>query len=135
LIGGPFSESQVADKLSQEIAYGQSQTIQYWPIFHLATGDFVGCAGLRPYKPAEEIPELGFHLLPAFWGKGLAEEAARAVILHAFFTLGAKASYAGHHQQNHASRHILEKLGFTFIGEEFYPPTGLMHPAYLLAPS
>lgn len=135
LVGGPFSPAQVGEKLREEVARQEQHGIQYWPIFLRNGGEFVGCAGLRPYKPAEGIPELGFHLLPGFWGKGLAEEAARAVIRHAFVTLGSKAIFAGHHQENHASRHILEKLGFTFIGQEFYPPTGLMHPAYLLAQS
>lgn len=33
---------------------------------------------------------------------------------------------------NSAARHTLEKLGFTFIREDFYAPTGLYHPSYEL---
>jgi len=40
--------------------------------------------------------------------------------------------FAGHHPENHASRRILSKLGFRLTHEEFYPPTGLLHPSYLL---
>jgi ribosomal-protein-alanine N-acetyltransferase len=102
-------------------------------MFLLADDDFAGCAGLRPYKPEEQIYELGFHLRTTHWRKGLAEEAARAIITFAFDTLGARALFAGHHPDNAASRRILEKLGFRFTHEEFYPPTGLKHRSYLLA--
>lgn len=132
LIGGPFSRLKVEQKLQQEIAWEESDGMQYWPIFLQATAEHVGCAGLRPYKPAEGIPELGFHLLPTFWGKGLAEEAARGVIAHAFTALQVRTILAGHHQENVASRRILEKLGFRYAYDEFYAATGLMHPCYLL---
>jgi RimJ/RimL family protein N-acetyltransferase len=39
--------------------------------------------------------------------------------------------YAGHHPENHASKHILERLGFTFLGTIFYEPTRLLHPSYV----
>jgi hypothetical protein len=39
--------------------------------------------------------------------------------------------YAGHHPDNRASEKILKKLGFEFIGNVFYQPTGLMHPSYV----
>jgi [ribosomal protein S5]-alanine N-acetyltransferase len=132
LIGGPLSQPQVEAKLRQEMAWGEGHRMQYWPIFLLAGGEHAGCAGLRPYKPAEGIPELGFHLLPSSWGKGLAEEAGRAVTAYAFAALGAKGIFAAHHQDNAASRRVLEKLGFRRAGEEFYAPTASMHPCYLL---
>jgi RimJ/RimL family protein N-acetyltransferase len=109
-----------------------AHSVQYWPIFLLEGDRHVGCAGLRPYRLEEQIYEMGFHLLPAYWGRGLAEEAARAAAAFAFETLGAMALFAGHHPANGASRHVLTKLGFRFTHEEFYRPTGLMHPSYLL---
>lgn len=93
----------------------------------------MGCAGLRPYQAAGPVHELGFHIRRAFWGRGLAEEAASAVIRYAFSTLGASGLFAGHHPENAASRRILEKLGFRYTHQDFYPPTGLLHPCYSLA--
>ncbi len=133
LIGGPFSPEQIGEKLCQEIAWQAAQNIQYWPIFLLATDQHVGCAGLRPYQAAGPVHELGFHLRRAFWGNGLAEEAARAVIRNAFSTLGASGLFAGHHPENAASQRILEKLGFRYTHQDLYPPTGLLHPCYSLA--
>jgi RimJ/RimL family protein N-acetyltransferase len=55
------------------------------------------------------------------------------VIEYAFNILGVKALFAGHSPANEASRRLLEKLGFRYTHDEYYPPTGLNHPSYLLA--
>jgi ribosomal-protein-alanine N-acetyltransferase len=135
LIGGPLSEEAVAQKLADEISSMNLHGVQYWPLFYLVAEEFAGCAGLRPYQPKEKIYELGFHLRPAFWRQGLAEEAGRAVIAYAFETIQARSLFAGHHPANAESRRVLEKLGFLFTHEEVYPPTGLKHPSYSLAPA
>ncbi len=131
-IGGPFSHEEVKEKLGSEIALMNIHNVQYWPLFLLRGDEHVGCAGLRPYRLEDQIYEMGFHLRPAYWGRGLAVEAGQAVITFAFETLGAKALFAGHHPANAASRSVLERLGFYFTHEEFYPPTGRKHPSYLL---
>ena len=133
LIGGAFSREQVRERLSREIATMQSHGMQYWPVFLLATGEHVGCCGLRPYKSEEGICEIGVHLRRDFWGRGYAPEATRAVIEYAFNILGVKALFAGHNPANEASRGLLEKLRFRYTHDEYYPPTGLNHPSYLLA--
>ncbi|MBX7218594.1 MAG: GNAT family N-acetyltransferase [Blastocatellia bacterium] len=132
LIGGPFSAAQVQARLAQEIKNQQEFGLQYWPIFHVTTGDHIGCCGLRPYRTDELVYELGFHLRKAHWGQGYAQEAAQIVISYAFEALGAAALFAGHNPANGSSRRLLEKLGFTYTHHEFYAPTGLDHPCYLL---
>ena len=132
LIGGPFSREQVQERLSREIATMQSHGIQYWPIFLLATGEYAGCCGLRPYRSEEGIYEVGVHLRKAFWGQAYAPEATQTAMEYAFHTLGVKALFAGHNPGNAASRRVLEKLGFRYTHDEYYPPTGLDHPSYLL---
>jgi len=133
LIGGPFSDEQIRERLKKEIASMQQHGLQYWPLFLLADGDFVGCCGLRSFRSEEKIYELGFHFRPAYWGKGLAVESARAVIKFARESLGADGLFAGHHPENVASRKVLSKLGFRFTHEELYAPTGKMHSCYLLS--
>jgi ribosomal-protein-alanine N-acetyltransferase len=132
LIGGPFTTEQVEQRLNSEIASMNAHHVQYWPIFLVESDQHAGCAGLRPYRLDQRLYELGFHLRPEHWGRGLAQEAGRAVIAYAFEKLGAEALFAGHHPANSASRRVLTKLGFQFTHEEFYPPTGLQHPSYLL---
>ncbi len=132
LIGGPFTPEMVRARLAKEIAQMREYGVQYWPVFLLDGNQHVGCAGLRPHRVEERLYELGFHLGRAFWGRGLAKEAARAVIDYAFGTLGAEALFAGHHPSNDASRRLLLRLGFVRTHEELYPPTGRMHPSFLL---
>jgi [ribosomal protein S5]-alanine N-acetyltransferase len=133
--GGPFSELQIQERLTREIANQVAHNLQYWPVFLLATEEFSGCCGLRPYDLEKQIFELGFHFLPKFWGKGLATEAAQTVIAYAFGPLKLKGLFAGHHPDNAASARVLQKLGFRYTHDELYPPTGLMNPSYFLAPS
>ena len=96
------------------------------------TGDFIGCCGLKPFDSGPAVFELGFQLLPRFWGKGYAQEASRAAIAFAFRPLNASALVAGHHPENLPSRRTLEALGFRYTHDVHYPPTGLMHRLYRL---
>ena len=132
LIGGPFSREQVRKRLAREIATFREHGMQYWPIFLLTTGEHIGCCGLRPYNAGERVHELGFHIRKAHWRQGYAQEAARAVIAHAFDVLGATALFAGHNPANEPSRQLLLKLGFQYTHDDYYAPSGLYHPSYLL---
>ncbi len=132
LIGGPFSEVQIRERLDMETANMKVYQVQYWPIFLLSSGEHVGCCGLRPYKLDQRIYEIGFHLRRAFQGQGFAHESANAVMEYAFEIIKASALFAGHHPKNEASRRALEKLGFRYINDQFYAPTGLNHPSYIL---
>ncbi|HEU0029636.1 MAG TPA: GNAT family N-acetyltransferase [Kofleriaceae bacterium] len=129
LVGGPFDDAAIAARLAFELANQRDHGISYY-VTALHDGTVVGCCGLKPRDPAQRIFELGFYLRPMWWGQGLAVEAGRAVIAHAFDTLGAASLFAGHHPENHGSRRTLEKLGFAYTHDEHYPPTGLMHPGY-----
>lgn len=131
-LGGPFSPDQIRERLDRQIALMASAGMQYWPMFLLESGEFAGCAGLRPHDKGPRIFELGYHLRYDCWGRGLATEACRAVIEYGFANLGAEALFAGHHPDNHNSARVLLKLGFEYAGHEVYPPTGWIEPTYLL---
>lgn len=128
---GMFTHEEIQNRLQTEIHNGKTSGIQYWPVFDLASGDFLGCCGLRPYD--EGIYEAGIHLLPEYWHQGYAQEALSAVSGYAFSVLNAAKLFAGHHPQNAASRRLLQKAGFRYVRDEYYPPTGLNHPSYELA--
>ena len=101
-------------------------------IFIKETNAHVGCAGLRPYDPPKKILEIGFHIRPEYWRQGYAVEAALCVINYAFNNLRATALFAGHNPENLASKKILARLGFNYTHDEYYGPTGLYHPSYIL---
>jgi [ribosomal protein S5]-alanine N-acetyltransferase len=132
-LGGPLTDEKVRDKMHAEMACFDKHGVQYWPIFENRSDEFVGCCGLRPwaYTPPEGH-ELGFHLVKAKWGRGYACEIAQGVVQHAFEKLQLPVLRAGHHPEHVNSQKILLKLGFKFVDEVFYKPTGLMHPTYEL---
>jgi ribosomal-protein-alanine N-acetyltransferase len=132
LTGGPFTPSQVRERLSREMATREQHGIQYWPIFRSNDGAHVGCCGLHPYDPDKRIYELGFQLRCECWRKGYGHEAAAAAIAYGFNVVGAHGLYAGHHRSNEASKHVLQGLGFRYTHDEFYPPTQQIEPCYLL---
>ena len=127
---GVFSSEDIAARLKKEIENDNQFGVQYWPIFERKTSELIGCCGLRPYS--ETMYEIGFHLRPEFWRQGYAVEAANAAIDYAFSVLRTAGLFAGHNPNNIASKHVLGKLGFQYIRDEFYAPTGLYHPSYEL---
>jgi RimJ/RimL family protein N-acetyltransferase len=153
--GGPFTDEQIAGRLEREMTMLRDHGIQYWPMFLRETDEFAGCAGLRPVELLADHPflverafllereraeiagaarvfEVGYHLCPGIRGRGLATEAALAVIEQGFGVHGADALFAGHHPSNDASRRVLLKVGFEYVRDEVYPPTGWIEPTYLL---
>ncbi len=129
---GIMSESDVRARLEKEIEIYDKTNIQYWPLYLKESGECIGCCGLRPYDDDKNILEMGVHIKPRFWKKGYANEACLAVMEYAFDLLGADGLFAGHNPENQTSAQLLKKLGFVYMHDEFYPPTGLMHPSYML---
>ena len=129
---GKLSTDDVQSWLLQEINSEKKYGVQYWPIFLKSNNHHVGCCGLRPYKPARDIFEIGFHIRAKHWGSGFTTEAALGVMNYAFNVLSVSGLFAGHNPRNIASQHILLKLGFRFTHDEYYAPTGLYHPSYML---
>lgn len=75
------------------------------------TGEVIGTVGA--HRPATSEPfEIGYWIAPHAWGRGVATEAARALIgwLDARGQAGTLVS--GHFADNPASGRVLEKLGF-----------------------
>lgn len=127
---GKFTGQEIKDRLNMEISNEKQFNVQYWPIFDKETHELIGCCGLRPHDIDKCIYEIGFHVRGKYWGKGLGTESANAVMQYAFNHVNASALFAGHNPDNVNSKKVLEKLGFAYIGDEYYAPTGLYHPSY-----
>ena len=76
-------------------------------------GISIGMCGLIK-RDTLEHPDIGFALLPAYTGKGYAQEAASAVLQYAQETLGIKKIAAITLEKNHRSIQLLTKLGLLF---------------------
>ncbi|MCB9760428.1 MAG: GNAT family N-acetyltransferase [Alphaproteobacteria bacterium] len=126
----PLTPAQVTARLEAERRCQAEHGVQYWRA-ETHGGVFVGCAGLHPH-PDPDTFELGFHLVRSAWGQGYATELGAMVVRHAVAELGVPRLFAGHHPEHHASRRVLEKLGFRPIGAQYFEGTGLLHPSYEL---
>jgi RimJ/RimL family protein N-acetyltransferase len=86
-----------------------------WACVHKASGGVIGFAGLKYLDDLREV-DIGYRLLPAYWGLGLATEAGRAVLGYGFTRLALRRVIGLVAPENLASVRVLEKLGLTFEG-------------------
>ena len=84
-----------------------------WACVHKARGAVIGFAGLK-YLDDLRAVDIGYRLLPAYWGQGLATEAGRAVLAHGFDILRLDRIIGLVDTDNVASVRVLEKLGLAF---------------------
>lgn len=84
-----------------------------WLIQDKQSGEPIGFCGLRASEHG--VPELLYGLWPRWWGRGLATEAARAVLDYAFAQLGHTSIEAATDVPNLASVRVMTRLGMTFI--------------------
>jgi RimJ/RimL family protein N-acetyltransferase len=97
------------------------------------TGEFIGFIGVAiPGFEAHFTPcvEIGWRLAAEHWGRGLATEAAQALLHHAFTTLSLKEVVSFTVHANLRSRRVMEKLGMTRNPEEDFdhPKIPAGHP-------
>ena len=88
-------------------------------------------AGRFSLKPANSYglsggTELGYRLYPAFWGRGLATEGARALIRLAFEQLHLDRVVATMMADNTGSWRVMEKCGLRRVSTFHYPDAHLM---------
>lgn len=123
--GGAMTREQAQDRLDIERERESRLGIQYWPIFLRETGEFAGCAGLRPWQMDPETIEAGVNLMRSAWGLRLGEEALRAVLAHGFDTLSLPLIVAGHGIGHHNSQKLLERVGFAYTHNIMWGPKAI----------
>ena len=74
-----------------------------------------GAVGLF-LAPQHQRAELGYWIGKPFWGKGIATEAATAVVSFGFGSLALHRIHASHYTGNAASQRVLEKIGMRHEG-------------------
>jgi ribosomal-protein-alanine N-acetyltransferase len=112
--GGAMTTEQARTRLDGERERESSLGMQYWPMFLRDTGEFAGCAGLRPWQMDTKTIEAGVHLMRSTWGLRLGEESLRAVLAYGFDTMRLKLIVAGHGVGHDNSQKLLERVGFRY---------------------
>ncbi|MDO5860007.1 GNAT family N-acetyltransferase [Methanobrevibacter sp.] len=82
----------------------------------------IGCVGLLIHPDGNHYwgdgsAELGYWVAEKYWGRGLAVEAAKPILNHAFDDLDIHCIYASYRIENTQSKRVLEKLGFEYYIE------------------
>lgn len=83
-----------------------------YKIFDRKRGTFIGLAKLEITESDSDIAELGYIILPEYWGKGIASVIAECLIDYARLLKKLKGMFAIIDPNNLASRKILIKNGF-----------------------
>ncbi|MFI7606388.1 GNAT family N-acetyltransferase [Micromonospora sp. NPDC049366] len=88
-------------------------------------GEFVGLMMLPPAHGPDQpddptVAELGYRLVRRHWRKGLASEASRTLLRHAFDTVGQRRVIAQTMAVNAGSRGVMEAVGMRYV-RTFFP--------------
>lgn len=78
------------------------------------SGAFVGFCGVVR-GPGNDFDEIIYALLPRYWGKGYATEAAEAMLHYVFQHSQLESIYATIHTDNRTSQKMMAKLDMAFV--------------------
>jgi RimJ/RimL family protein N-acetyltransferase len=87
-------------------------------------GDFVGLVMLPPAHGPDQpddpgVADLGYRIVRRYWRQGLATEASRALLRHAFLTVGVQRVIAQTMAVNAASRGVMTSVGLSYVRTYF----------------
>ena len=108
----PFGERQVEHWVARNLTHQSQHGYGLWTVELRESGEMIGDCGLQ-HMQIDGIPEveLGYDLRRDHWGQGLATEAARAVMRHAYDALGIQRLVSLVRTSNTASARVAEKVG------------------------
>jgi len=107
------------DRIAGQIRSGWPAIGGAWAVEWREQPGFLGFCGMFPLGPSG-LTEIGYRYNQAAWGRGIATEAARAVLDHGFRTLTIDPIVAVTNPNNFASQGVLTKIGFPRTGEGYY---------------
>jgi RimJ/RimL family protein N-acetyltransferase len=111
---GIRSEEQAREYLLKgPIAMYEREGFGLWMVELRGEGTPIGMCGLIRRDTLPDV-DVGYALLPAYWGRGYAQEAAAAALDHGYRVLGLPRIIATTTVDNEASGRVLERVGLKF---------------------
>ena len=87
-----------------------------WAVVLDSENKMVGTCGFTRFDYNNNSGEIGYVINPAYWGRGIADEAVRAVMEFGFESLRLNRIEAKFIEGNSASMRVMEKTGMQFEG-------------------
>ncbi len=121
----PITSIKEAKKIIESVQKQyQERGIGRWSVIEKKSKQFIGWSGIRLNTEYQmngftTYYDIGYRLIPKFWGKGYATESAKEALKYAFNTLQLPEIYATTHVKNQASHKVLLKIGLQYK-ENFY---------------
>jgi RimJ/RimL family protein N-acetyltransferase len=138
--GRARSRDEVVDSHARRMALGDKvDGLGYWMAFGSEggkrdttpperedEGDFIGLMMLPPAHGPDQpddptVCDLGYRLVRRYWRQGLASEASRALLRHAFDAVGQSRVIAQTMAANAGSRGVMEAIGMRYV-RTYFPP-------------
>ena len=122
--GRAHTRDEVVAGHAERMALGRRVAgLGYWMAFE-PDGQFVGLLMLPPAHGPDQpddpaVADLGYRLLRRYWREGLATEASRALLRHAFVTVGVQRVIAQTMAVNVASRGVMTAVGMSYVRTYF----------------
>lgn len=111
--GLPWTGEQIRNFVDRQIATCAEHGFCRWKLLLKPTGEMIGFCGVGYWRNGPD-PEIGWWLARSHWGRGLATEAARAALRHAFEHTSLDRIMSVAMAGNAASIAIMRKLGLAF---------------------
>ncbi|HLG15250.1 MAG TPA: GNAT family N-acetyltransferase [Blastocatellia bacterium] len=108
-----ITRERAAAEINTSIRSFQRRGFGLWVVCLKGESSLVGFCGLRSFGEPAEV-EMVVGLAPAYWGRGLATEASRAMLRYGFEEVGLERIYGGADPPNAASIRLMERCGMTF---------------------
>lgn len=117
---GP-TEAEVAVNLAAKLDHWERYGFGMWLLRDRATGAMVGRGGLQwTHATGADEVEVGWAIVPDWWGRGLASEMALLAVDVGLRDLDLRSIIAFTLPHNVASRRVMEKAGFAYERDIVY---------------
>lgn len=118
----PYSRDEALGWIERNVKLYRVRGFGLWLLTLRDTGEFVGECGLVPQVvEGQDQIEVGYHIRPALWGRGLATEAVTACRDFARDVVGLDRLVALIDPRNVASQRVATKAGLAFEHEAMVP--------------
>lgn len=127
--GGAGSRKQEENSLMFYLRMYEENGFSPYLVKLIETDEMIGVCGFNP-PSFEHDAELMYHFKREYWGQGYATEAAIGCLEYARKSLSIKRIGASIDPANLASRKVLEKIGFVYVGVRHCEATGHDEPYF-----